>query len=344
MKKPVISYEQYIKQKKISEALSSQIQEEALNENFLTSVLNFFKGLFDLFKNKELKNTAEESRRDIKEIENDENISNDELPESIDGKKLKKYFDRANKSIENQIDVDKEKGIRVSNELIKKLAGWLGQMITSQDMISTDILQKMLKNTEGVKRLTWVPQKYRQNPRDWYKDKDCILEKSIKEAFIKVLEADEERKEKLLLEFSKRYVEFVSKNLEGGLKKLKENNPDFLDNLFLGFCQMSAGMNSFMNSIMKNSDDEKVAEIVAEKIAKNRKRRNDANPYKKKKEVDKSQSEGTEVPAEKVSDTKKDVTKKVNTVESRHRKNPSKSATKPKVEAPEAEPQNDTTA
>lgn len=302
MKKSVISYDEYIRHKKISEALSSQIEEEALNESdFLTSILNFFKGIFDLFNNKDLKKEAQKATSYLKDVENDDTISTKGIAEELDAKRLREYFNNSTKFVSKQIEVDKEKGIRVSNELIKKLASWFGQIITVQDMSKIDMLQKMLKNTETSKRFTWVPNEYRDKPLDWYKDKKCILDKSIRDALAKILETKPEEQEKLILDFSKRYVEFVAKYRENGLKKLKENNPDFLDDVFLGFSQMVNSIVASMNSMMKNTSDDKVVEIVSDKIIVNRNKRDPKNDRKEEKD---KESEGTKV------DTKKKLTSK----------------------------------
>jgi len=309
VKKPVISYDEYIRHKKISEALVEEIKESSLNENFLTNILNFFKGLFDLFNNKELKKEAEKTTAYMKEIENDDEISNNEIREELDSKIIRRSFVDSNKYISKQIQVDKEKGIRVSNDLTKKLASWIGQLITIQDMTKVDMLQKMLKNTETSKRFTWVPNEYREKPQDWYKDSKCVLDKSIREAFIKVLETEPQKQETVILDFSKRYIEFVAKYRENGLKKLKENNPDFLDDMFLGFSQMANSLVVSMGSMMKNTTDDKLVEIVADKIITNRARRKSANPDKDKKDLDsEKEKEGNEV------DTEKKITSKKKTV------------------------------
>jgi hypothetical protein len=308
VKKPVISYDEYIRHRKISEALVEEIKESSLNENFLTNILNFFKGLFDLFNNKELKKEAEKTTSYIKEIENDDEIPDDEIGEELDSKRIRRSFVDSNKYISKQFQVDKEKGIRVSNELTKKLASWIGQLVTVQGMTKIDMLQKMLKNTETSKRFTWVPNEYREKPLDWYKDKKCVLDKSIREALLAVLEAEPSKQEKMILDFSKRYIEFVAKYRENGLKKLKENNPVFLDDMFIGFSQMANSLVSSMGSMMKNTTDDKLVEIVADKIITNRARRNAANPDKDKKDLgQEKEKEGTEV------DTKKKVTPKKKT-------------------------------
>ena len=341
MKKSVISYDEYIRHKKISEALVEEIRESSLNENFLTNILNFFKGLFDLFNNKELKKEAEKTTAYIKGIENDDEISDEEIDEELDSKRIRRSFIDSNKYISKQFQVDKEKGIRVSNELTKKLASWIGQLVTVQDMTKIDMLQKMLKNTETSKRFTWVPNEYREKPLDWYKDKKCVLDKSIREALVKVLEAQPEKQEKMILDFSKRYIEFVAKYRENGLKKLKENNPEFLDDMFIGFSQMVNSLVVSMSSMMKNTTDDKLVEIVADKIITNRARRNAANPDKDKKELDsEKEKEGTEV------DTKKKVASKKKTVtptdikdsssDSRSRKTAPVAAPKPATAATKA--------
>ena len=306
MKKPVISYDEYIRHKKISEALVEEIKESSLNENFLTNILNFFKGLFDLFNNKELKKEAEKTTAYMKEIENDDELSDEEIGEELDSKRIRRSFVDSNKYITKQIQVDKEKGIRVSNDLTKKLASWIGQLVTIQDMTKIDMLQKMLKNTETSKRFTWVPNEYREKPQDWYKDSKCVLDKSIREALLKVLETEPQKQETVILDFSKRYIEFVAKYRENGLKKLKENNPDFLDDMFLGFSQMANSLVVSMGSMMKNTTDDKLVEIVADKIITNRARRKSANPDKDKKDLDsETEKEGTEVSIKKKVGAKK---------------------------------------
>jgi hypothetical protein len=307
VKKPVISYDEYIRHKKISEALVEEINESSLNENFLTNILNFFKGLFDLFNNKKLKKEAEETTSYLKDIENDDELSDKEIVEELDSKRIRRSFVNSNSYISKQFQIDKEKGIRVSNELTKKLAGWIGQLVTVQGMTKIDMLQKMLKNTETNKRFTWVPNEYRDKPLDWYKDKNCVLDKSIREALIKVLETEPSKQEQMILDFSKRYIEFVAKYQENGLKKLKENNPDFLDDMFSGFSQMADSLVSAMSLMMKNTSDDKMTELIADKLISNRSKRKPKVDKAENKEEDKD-SESTEV------DTKKKIAPKKDTV------------------------------
>ena len=62
---------------------------EDINEGFLDAIVRFFKGMFDLFNDKEVKKDAEESQKYFDEIENDEELTDEEIEEEVDPKRVR---------------------------------------------------------------------------------------------------------------------------------------------------------------------------------------------------------------------------------------------------------------
>ena len=102
MEKSILSYEEYIAIKRLNES------SDDINEGFLDAILRFFKGIFDLFNNKKLKDDAEEMSTTFREIQENEDISDDEIPDHIDTEETRKTFTRCNVYIVEKIDVDRE--------------------------------------------------------------------------------------------------------------------------------------------------------------------------------------------------------------------------------------------
>ena len=276
MKNPVLSYKEFTDQKRLTENKNNI--GNPLNESFLDAVLRFFKGIFDLFSNKKLKKNYEDMRVYYKRLQYDKDIDNDELRDELSAKKIRKSFFDAIKTISNGIEIDKEKGIRITADLQKHLASWVAQLIALNESHNLGIIQKMLTNKETVKKFTWVPTKYRENPKEWYKQKECLLDKKIKDSLFKILAAPQEKQENLIKDFCKRYVEYVAlqhDNMSGydpgdGAKLLKANDKDLLDDIHSGFYVMIMNVKDTMNNIIKNSQDDKIIEQVETQIIKDR--------------------------------------------------------------------------
>lgn len=276
MKNPVLSYKEFTDQKRLTENKNNI--GTPLNESFLDAVLRFFRGIFDLFGNKKLKKNYEDMRVYYKRIQYDKDIDNEELADELDSKKIRRSFNDASKMIGNGIEIDKEKGIRVTADLQKYLASWIAQLIGLNESVYVGILQKMLNNKETVKKFTWVPAKYRENSKEWYKQKECVLDKKIKEALLKILDAPQDKQENLIKTFVKHYIEHIAISMDkesgydpgDGAKLLKANDKDFLDQVFNGFSLMCESIRVTMNSMVKNTNDEKIAEIAGKKIESDR--------------------------------------------------------------------------
>lgn len=273
MKNPVLSYKEFTDQKRLTESKNNT--GTPLNESFLDAVLRFFRGIFDLFGNKKLKRNYEDTRVYYKKIEYDKNLSNDEIVEELDTKKIRTSFNKATKMIGDGIEMDKEKGIRVAADLQKHLASWIAQIIALNEAMYLGIIQKMLTNSETIKKFTWVPVKYMGNSKEWYKQKECVLDKKIKESLLKILAAPQEKQENLIKDFCKRYTEYAAMqvNKDNGIKLLKANDKDILDDIHDGFVTMCINLNSAMNALIKNTNDDKLAEKVGEEIVKAREKR-----------------------------------------------------------------------
>jgi hypothetical protein len=225
-------------------------------------------------------------------VDNEE-VSDEDIADEVDTRRVKKSTSSAAKTINTQISTDTEKGIRVSDELYKKLTGWFAQIITLQTGVAhMPIVEKMLKNSETAKRFVWVPNDFRDGSlpkKEWFKNEKCVLDKTVAAGLLKAIES---KKESDLKDFCKKYVEYVAKSRENGLKKLKENQPDFLDDMFEGFSVMCNSAVETMRLMVTNTPDDKVAEVVAVEVVKARKKKKTGKKAdtKPKSEVDKEEN------------------------------------------------------
>jgi len=138
----VLKFSEYGKEKENS-------QPEELNEigGFLDAIVRFFKGMFDLFNDKKVKKEAEESNKYFMEIENDDEISDEELEEEIDVKRVRKVSETMNKNIKTRVETDEEKGIRTSKDLAASLTSWLGMLFVYEESLNMPIVVKMTKKS-----------------------------------------------------------------------------------------------------------------------------------------------------------------------------------------------------
>lgn len=312
MEKRILSYSEYtVKRKGVTESTAES--GSALNEGFLDAIVRFFKGMLDLFNNKELKKETTESEKYWKEFDDEEKYSDDEVQEEIDTKRVRKSSEKTSSTIVNQIDVDTETGIRTTEDLVKKLSGWIAQIVIWQSEINKmPIIAKLLKNAEASKRFVWVPSDFRQGKgksakKEWFSDKKCVLEKQVAAEWLKISETKDD---KAIKEFAKKLVQYVAKGRENGLSKLKENQPDFLDDMFEGFSAMAKGVMEAAKSVVKNTPDDKMAEIIADEIIQTRSRRKKESPAAPKKEEKPTEKEEEEDSTASERSRKTDSTKK----------------------------------
>jgi len=256
-------------------------EDQQLNEGFLDAIVRFFKGIFDLFNDKEVKKEAEDSQKYFSQIENDENISDEEIEEEIDVKRVRRSSEKLTVTIVKRIETDKEKGIRTVKNLKESLSSWIGMILTQEEAVKMPLLSKMIQNPELVKRFTWVPAKYtKENMKDWFKDKDCVLDKSIETAIKGLANAPANKRKDAVTKFAENYITYVAKKTNSE-EKFKSQDEETLDMIHLGFAKMASNIVNGMSSIIKNTQDDKLAEVVADEIITARKRKSSKKPGQK---------------------------------------------------------------
>ena len=271
-----------------------ELQEDTVNEGFLDAIVRFFKGIFDLFNDKEVKKEAEASQTYFSEIENDEEIPDEDLEEEIDAQRVRKSSEKLSLTIKKRIETDEEKGIRTSKNLVESLASWIGMILVQEEAVRMPLLSKMLENPELTKRFTWVPEKYTEaNMKDWFSDKECVLDKSILTALKGLATAPADKRKDAIIKFSENYVTYVAKKT-GKEEGLKTKDKETLDGIHLGFAKMASNILGGINTIIKNTKDDKLSEVIAGEIITARKRKGSKKPGQKpedKKPEDKSGKE-----------------------------------------------------
>jgi hypothetical protein len=259
-------------------------QEDTLNEGFLDAIVRFFKGIFDLFNDKEVKKEAEASQTYFSEIENDEDIPDEDLEEELDIQRVRKTSDKLSVTIKKRIETDEEKGIRTSKNLVESLASWIGMILVQEEAVRMPLLSKMLENPELTKRFTWVPEKYTEaNMKEWFSDKDCVLDKSIVTALKGLATAPSDKRKDAIIKFAENYVTYIAKKT-GKEEGLKTKDKETLDSIHLGFAKMASNILSGINTIIKNTKDDKLSEVIAGEIITARKRKGSKKPGQKPEE------------------------------------------------------------
>jgi hypothetical protein len=275
---------------------AKEMMSEDLNEGFLDSILRFFKGIFDLFNDKEVKKEAEESQKYFSEIEDDEDITDDDLEDAVDTKIIRKSSDKFTKSITKRVETDEEKGIRTSKDLVTTFSSWLGMILVYEESIRMPLVEKMTKNPELAKRFTWVPKKWSHageiDTKDWYKQKECKPDSKILKAIADISKIDPAKKKEQVKKFAESFINYVVSQDERNGSKYKAQDKEYLDDLFIGLATMCDGIVEAMQGIIKNTQDAKLSEVIATEMIQNRKRRGkDKKPGEKPE--DKSNTEGS---------------------------------------------------
>ncbi len=284
-----------------------------LNEGFLDAVLRFFKGIFDLFNDKEVKKEAQESQKYFSDLENDDNLTDEELEDEIDPKFIRNTSVRFSKSIRKRVETDDEKGIRTSKDLVKSFSSWLGMILVYEESIRMPLIEKMTKNPELAKRFTWVPSKWSEgyyradnDIKDWYKQSECKPDPKVLKSLVAITKLKPEEKKSQIIKFSEAFIKLVVDSDERNGSKFKSQDKEYLDELHAGLAAMANGIIEAMQGTIKNTQDAKLSEVVATEMIQNRKKRGS------KKVKDKSSTETTSNSEEsrkkrgsrKISDTK----------------------------------------
>ena len=284
----VLKFSEYGKEKENS-------QPEELNEigGFLDAIVRFFKGMFDLFNDKKVKKEAEESNKNFMEIENDDEISDEELEEEIDVKRVRKVSETMNKNIKTRVETDEEKGIRTSKDLAASLASWLGMLFVYEESLNMPIVVKMTKNPELAKRFTVPAHEYAVGDlplNDWYKQKECKPDPKVLKAFENVSKLEPDKKKDQVKQLAESLIQYVVKSKEENVKRFKAQEKEYLDELHAGLAAMAKGLIEAMYSVIKNTQDAKVSEVIATEIITKRKRKGtkkDTKPGEEKPEASK---------------------------------------------------------
>ena len=298
----ILNYSDFISSKE-NKSESTEIkstENEEVNEGILDSILRFFKGLFELFDDKYVKKDAEESQKYFADIQNDEEISDENLADEIDAKKVRNFSDSMNTSIKKRIKKDEDDGTKSHKDIEKSFMSWLGMIVVYEESLQMPLFEKMTKNPELAKRFTWVPPKWSKGSKpmkDWYKQKQCTPDPKILEFFAQLSTMDPKEKKSKIEKFVPVFIEKEALYNPESLKSYKDDNQEELDRVYAGLSAMAIGVQEAMWSVIKNTQDEKLSEVIAKEIIKKRKTKAKTAP--KKPEEKKS-----EKPEEKASDKK----------------------------------------
>ena len=256
------------------------IADKELNEGLLSSILDFFQGIFDLFSDKKVKKYTEKSASYIKQIEDDENIEDDEIKNKFDIEKFLEWAKEAQNASISQFKKDTENVkeiVKTESNLEKILSSWLAMIFVQQESTQLHTIEKMLKNNDMRKRFTWVPKQFsnlesRDGLKKWHTSSECVLDDKIAQGFLEISKSDNKKIKTAIQKFSRFYVNHVVENHENGKELLKKNDFEFLSEISRGFAIMCISITNGMSLTIKNTSKEKLTEIISEKIVEKRKR------------------------------------------------------------------------
>ncbi len=258
MNRKVLSYNEY----------KQNYRKADLNEGFLDSVLNFFKGIFDLISDKKVKKESEEISSYFQRISDNDELKDEEIEEEIDVKKVRNYSTRLSDSIKNRIEVDEEneKSIMTNKGLIKAFSSWVAMIVAQQESLKMNFIEKMLNNNDLSKRFIFVPKDSREDLMAWYKKAEAI-DPRVKKAWSKMMETPPKGRQAAIQEFCKNFIGFsVEKNYEDGLTRLKSNDKAFIEDVYSGLAAMCNGIVAGMQMVLKSTPDDKIAEVISQTI------------------------------------------------------------------------------
>ena len=156
------------------------------------------------------------------------------------------------------------------------------------------IIDKMLKDPETSKRFVYVPTKWRANIKDWYKQKECVLDKAIAQAILKTVQAPQKDKKTAIEKLASLYVAQSIKPED----KAKSNDSKFLNDILNGYSTMINGIVNTMTVIIDKTPDDKLQEVIAKDIVKVRATKKSASPKKSEKKKDTSHPDDENAGAE----------------------------------------------
>jgi O6-methylguanine-DNA--protein-cysteine methyltransferase len=196
------------------------------------------------------------------------------LEDDIDTKRVRRSNEKFTEYIVDRVEVDTEKAIMTNKGLMKSFSSWIAMIVAQQESLKLDFIQKMLANNALQKRFTFVPDEHREDLEKWYKDPKCILDPKVKTALLKVANAEPAMRQKAIEEFAKNFVGYVAeKNYEKGLTKLKSNDKEFIQDVYSGLAAMTLGITRGMKTMVKNTPDDKIANMVSSTLIEERSRR-----------------------------------------------------------------------
>jgi hypothetical protein len=282
-----------------------------VNEGFLGSVLNFFKGLFELISDRKVKKESQDISSYFQKFKEDD-MTPEEMEEEIDIKRVRKSGSNMADSIKDRVEVDGEKGVSTNQGLMKSFSSWVAMLISQQESLKLDFFQKMLENPELQKRFVFVPADFREDVTKWYKNSDCKLDPRVKKAWLKLAETPANQLQSAVQEFCKNFIGFVAENsYENGLRRLKNNDKEFIDDVYGGLAAMSNGIVAGMQLMMKNTPDDKIAIMITAKISEEKNDEDENAPQTRSRKAKKAPEASTEEDAPQERSRKKKLPKKV---------------------------------
>ena len=292
--------------------------EKEVNENFLQAILDFFRGLFELFSNKKIKkhvkeldeyydNAKKKSKKkkkhddhedhhnpnnnnhehDEDDEQEDDNEYQSNLEEELDPEIIRTNTTNIFNEIEEELPnifpsnhtpympkaddteletdtVTKENFDKFFIALEKKITEAFAIFFTTQDAIKLPFMQKIVKSIKAQKSFTIVSEEYASEKEysKWLDDPKCKIDKDVKAKILQLCKADIKDVPDLIKELSVIFVKLVKKDPGGDIEK----DHDYLGAVHSGAHYMFFNILNTTRSLIKNTDDEKLIEIIANEL------------------------------------------------------------------------------
>jgi len=112
----------------------------------------------------------------------------------------------------------------------------------------------------------------------------------VLKAFENVSKLEPDKKKDQVKQLAESLIQYVVKSKEENVKRFKAQEKEYLDELHAGLAAMAKGLIEAMYSVIKNTQDAKVSEVIATEIITKRKRKGtkkDTKPGEEKPEASK---------------------------------------------------------
>ena len=308
MEKQVLSYKEFLNKKTritendndLSYDLDANEESDINEENFLSKFMNFLQGLFNLFNDKKVKSALQVVDANYEEIIDAEDIDYEEIEDHVDGKELKKNSEKIIIPIKDRCEVDLEehgKAVKSVKQISVLYRSLLSMIFAYQKTMRLPVIQTMMKNETAKKKFVWVPGKFRLKngvvDKNWYTDKECVLDPKVQDALIKLCSVPDADLPRSMGVFVKSHLELISK-ANNKTEEFKKESEEWLTDLYNGINLAMQSVVDATQSMITNTDDKKLVTYQVERLRKDKEKKEKSSSRRDKNKKDKETDKESE--------------------------------------------------